>query len=830
MQRQNKIRPPKRSLRHETDEFDQQWDVLREALTDIHNRNSSRLLFEHLYRASYKIVLKKQGERLYTLVQEFEGKWFAEQVIPQLQAMIAPNLINVAVEAGTSAHERREMGDTFMKGLKEAWENHRMSMNMVADILMYLDKGFLKESRGTSIFVTTIGLFRDHLVNPNTVVGHDRTFSLFDILSTVILDHIDMEREGDVINRSLIHSCVKMLEDLYETDEEMDADRLYLVRFEPHLLEASRTFYRNEALKLLRNGDASVWIRQTHRRLLEEEERCRTTLSTLSIEKMTRAVEAELISAHLNDFLALENNGLRQMLDDDRVEDLAILYQLVARVDPSKDLLKKGVLNRILALGAEIEKNLNTIDFSVAQGDAAENPAAEKPKSQALSQQAQQTAAAIKWVHDVLDLRAKFDVIWEKSFAQDPGLQTTMTKGFSDFIHQFGRSSEFVSLYIDENLKRGIRGKSDLEVTAILDRSIVMIRYLKDKDLFERYYQKHLGRRLLHSRASSEEAEKQLITMMQLELGKHFTSKFEGMFKDITISEELSTKYGEHIRSLGDVDVHHKPIDLSISVLTSNSWPPDIMGRPAQVGRGDGLPAVDCNYPPEIKRLQDSFFKFYLKDRSGRVLTWVGSAGSADIKCVFPPVKGMSGPLSRERRYELNVSTYGMVVLMLFNSLEDGETLSFEDIQAETNIPPKDLSRALASLSINPKARVLLKEPASKTIRPGDKFSFNSGFVSKAIKIKAPVINSQSKVEGDEERQRTEDKNDETRRHMIDAAIVRIMKSRKELAHNALLAEVIGQLVSRFQPDVAMIKTRIEDLIAREYLERLDESGYKYMA
>lgn len=45
------------------------------------------------------------------------------------------------------------------------------------------------------------------------------------------------------------------------------------------------------------------------------------------------------------------------------------------------------------------------------------------------------------------------------------------------------------------------------------------------------------------------------------------------------------------------------------------------------------------------------------------------------------------------------------------------------------------------------------------------------------------------------------------------------------------MTEVINQLATRFKPDVAMIKRRIEDLLTREYLDRSDEPGiYVYMA
>lgn len=54
-------------------------------------------------------------------------------------------------------------------------------------------------------------------------------------------------------------------------------------------------------------------------------------------------------------------------------------------------------------------------------------------------------------------------------------------------------------------------------------------------------------------------------------------------------------------------------------------------------------------------------------------------------------------------------------------------------------------------------------------------------------------------------------------------------RQRKELTHTQLTTEVIGQLAGRFKPEISMIKKRIEDLLAREYLERVD-NAYRYLA
>jgi cullin 3 len=68
---------------------------------------------------------------------------------------------------------------------------------------------------------------------------------------------------------------------------------------------------------------------------------------------------------------------------------------------------------------------------------------------------------------------------------------------------------------------------------------------------------------------------------------------------------------------------------------------------------------------------------------------------------------------------------------------------------------------------------------------------------------------------------------------VIEAAIVRIMKQRKELSHQALINETLTQLAQQFKPDVTMIKKKIESLIEREYLERIEDAklpSYRYLA
>lgn len=723
-------------------------------------------------------MLRKKGDELYDRVKEFEEQWFSSEVMPQIRVLITKNLIDIALGGvtGATANERRLTGERFLKGLKDSWEDHNQCMNMTTDVLMYMDRAYCKDNHKPTIFTSTMGLFRDHILRSKMGASEDSNLLTFDILNSVVLDQIHMERDGDIIDKNLIRSCMYMLEGLYETDEENENEKIYLTVFEEAFLKQSEIFYQKECDALLRESDASTWLRQTAKRLVEENDRCGTTISQLSDAKITRVVENELIRAHLSEFITMEGSGVRAMIDNDRFHDLELLYRHIKRIDEKKELLQNALQSRVVEMGSDINKSILATNFAVTTNQAA---AAEAPQDGALKTKvpppnaaAQQTAAAIKWVDEVLLLKDKFDKIWKDCFAGDKVLETALTRSFSGFINVFPRSSEYVSLFIDDNLKRGIKGKTEVEVDQVLDKATTLLRYITDKDMFERYYKKHLARRLLLGKSESGEVERQMISRMKQEIGNYFTNKLEGMFKDMTLSEELTSGYRTHIQKLGDVD--KTQIDLGVSVLTSNFWPMEVMGGAASRSEDGTRQAI--NWPAEVKSLQDSFTKYYLKERNGRQLSWLGFTGTADMRCVFPSIAGKEGVLGRERRHEITVSTSSMVVLLLFNNLTHGETLSFEEIQQRTLIPAAELVRILTALAILPKARVLTKDPATKLVKPGDRFAFNESFTSKAVKIKAPTITAVNKVEADDERKETEGRNDEQRAGVIEACVVRIMK------------------------------------------------------
>eukprot|EP00106_Octopus_bimaculoides_P015369 XP_014782811.1 PREDICTED: cullin-3-like [Octopus bimaculoides] len=222
-------------------------------------------------------------------------------------------------------------------------------------------------------------------------------------------------------------------------------------------------------------------------------------------------------------------------------------------------------------------------------------------------------------------------------------------------------------------------------------------------------------------------------------------------------------------------------VDLFVRVLTTGFWP--TQSAPPR-----------CNIPQAPRSAFETFRRFYLAKHSGRQLTLQPQLGSADLHaCFYGPRKeessdGASASSSKgPRKHIIQVSSFQMCVLMLFNT--HGK-MTYEDIKSETDIPEKDLLRAIQSLAVGKIAqRVLHKDPKTKEIEPDHIFTVNDQFTSKLFRVKIQTV-AGNKGEAEPERKETRNKVDEDRKHEIEAAIVRIMKARKKLQHNVLVAEV----------------------------------------
>lgn len=181
-----------------------------------------------------------------------------------------------------------------------------------------------------------------------------------------------------------------------------------------------------------------------------------------------------------------------------------------------------------------------------------------------------------------------------------------------------------------------------------------------------------------------------------------------------------------------------------------------------------------CNVPSILAKSCQSFGQFYLSRHSGRRLTWQYGLGNAEVKARF-----------KSRSHDLNVSTFALVILLLFEDLGDSDFLTYsvclssiynrlrlnksQEIKEATAIADNELKRHLQSLACG-KFKVLKKHPSGREINEDDAFSFNNDFTCPMQKIKIATVSS--KIETTQERKDTRDRIDEERKHQIDVSMV----------------------------------------------------------
>jgi cullin 3 len=249
-------------------------------------------------------------------------------------------------------------------------------------------------------------------------------------------------------------------------------------------------------------------------------------------------VERELIARHMRTLAEMEGSGLVAMFDDDKLDDLARIYSLFKRV--AQPISGLGILRDLLFGHVRDQgKALVNSTSDDGTGGAQRDPVA--------------------FVDELLKLKARYDSIIEGPFAADKLFSNMLSRcarrrgragraagqgasrpapadqhqpasqpggrqrcappacplshdpralpsvarrlrasAFESFVNLNGTAPEFLSLYVDNLLRKEVKGgAAEDETEATLDKVVMLFRFLQEKDVFAKYYKQHLAKRLL---------------------------------------------------------------------------------------------------------------------------------------------------------------------------------------------------------------------------------------------------------------------------------------------------------------------------------------------
>ncbi|KAI3343872.1 ubiquitin ligase subunit CulD [Ustulina deusta] len=669
----------------------------------------------------------------------------------------------------------------MLRAVYKYWVVWDSQSTTIRSIFSYLDRSFLLNNKDFQrINDMAIALFRKMaFTSPQSSDSGMAAKSL-----AGMCDLIDYDRKGDSrFDPALLRDSISMLNVL----------NVYGRLFEPLFLTSS-SVYLNEFADELSAASLKSYISACEKLLSREDDRC-NAFNFDSTTKRQLMNEAHRILIDNYSEKLLDGGSISKILDENSVESMKALY----------DLLRLSNLQKRLKGPWE--------DYIKKAGSAIVND----------------TSRGDEMVVRLLEFRRALDIMVRDAFKKDDDFAHGLRQAFDSFINDkrnmasrntgTSKVGEMIAKYLDMLLRGGLKtlptsllsdvqdrvdaeksgqastGDEDAELDRQLDKALELFRFIEGKGVFEAFYKQDLARRLLMGRSASADAERSMLAKLKSECGSDFTRNLEQMFKDQQMARDEMVSYKAWREGNGRTK---SKLDLNVSILSAAAWPT--------------YPDTQLLLPDEVASQIEQFAAYYINKHTGRRLTWKHSLAHCVVKASFN-----KGPK------ELLVSAYQAVVLTIFNQTD--APISYQQIAERSGLSGQDLDRTLQSLACG-KVRVITKDPRGKDVNPTDTFVVNKSFSDPKFRIK---INQIQLKETKEENKETHERVARDRQFETQAAIVRIMKSRKTMTHANLVAEVINQTKKRGAVDTSEIKQNIEKLIEKDYLER-EGSSYTYLA
>ncbi|XP_017775515.1 PREDICTED: cullin-2 [Nicrophorus vespilloides] len=455
------------------------------------------------------------------------------------------------------------------------------------------------------------------------------------------------------------------------------------------------------------------------------------------------------------------------MVQGERKRDLSNMYSLLKSLPNALNILVDTVLDHSKCQGLE--------SIGTLQGDNIH----------------------VNFVENLLEVYQKYRQQIQEVFSGDQNFMGALDKACSSVINHRPnkgktpcRSPELLAKYCDTLLKKSSKGISEAEVDEKLRKSITIFKYIDDKDVFQKFYARMLAKRLIHQQTQSMDAEEAMINRLKQACGYEFTSKLHRMFTDMSVSADLNNKFNAFLKD-DSIDLG---VNFCIYILQAGAWP---------FGQAIVTP---FSLPQQLVKSVQMFETFYYNRFNGRKLTWLHHLCQAELRLGY-----------LKKPYVVTVQTFQMAILLLF---ETADSLVCKEIRETLLLNADQFQRHAISLV---DSKLLLCD--SEELTPEAVLRLNMEYTNKRTRFR---ITAAIQRESPQEVEHTINSVEEDRKLYLQAAIVRIMKSRKVLKHNALIQEVCAQSKVSFAPSIPMIKKCIEALIDRHYMERTQHSSEEY--
>ncbi|KRY40897.1 Cullin-1 [Trichinella spiralis] len=598
------------------------------------------------------------------------------------------------------------------------WENYRFSSKIVNGLCAYLNRHWIRrindEGNDTIVEIYQLALR----------IWKKVFFEILsDSLTKALLKAVECLRHGEMCNMDLVSgvvnsfvelsSCRKQSNRSLEDDTVDQSLMIYKKYFEEPFLMQTRAFYTIESETFIRENTFSEYMKRVETRMQEENKLCTVYLNKVTLKPLSN------------------------LLVDIFVEQRLDVFQ------------------------AEFKKLLKT----------------EKTEGRTISAFVREQTDPKTYVTAILEVYEKFHILVTDAFRGDYGFVTALDKACSKFINDnkitkkancSSKSPELLARYCDILLKKSPKNPEEAEVESLLNKVMVVFKFIEDKDIFQKFYIRLFAKRLVNQLSASEDTEASMISKLKEACGFEYTSKLQRMFTDIAVSKSITDRFHEY-----EAKCKIEGVQTNVMVLSSGAWP-------FQASFNFNIPAPVETY-------------------TGRKLSWLFNCSRVEMAAHC-----------YDRNYTLLTSAYQAAVLEQFNYSPKCMLLQlFEATNIRLDLLQQVIGQLIKFNVLGAKIGDSVIDVKDSNDDGEDALGFDSviflgDFRSRKVRVDLTKVSLKAEISQEHE---TVEKNvDEDRRLLIQACIVRTMKMRKALNHNQLISEVISQLSSRFTPRIQMIK------------------------
>lgn len=701
---------------------------------------------------------------------------------------------------------------SLLKKYLETFEIYRSSARAIANTSQILARFWIPSQRASKkdvreIAPLSIWVWREYCYK-----------ALKEQLLSALFSYIERDRNGAMLDKSLVRDMIESLNAIALDDSR----KFYEQEFEARFLEETKAYYVNESTNFLSSNSISDYMTKAEERIKEESSNCEASYKD-TLAKLEQALNFALIENHMESLQAT----FKSMLTADRQQDMTRFYFLLSRV-------ANGLTNSAKTFEEHV----------AAQGVAIVKEQASKKTAQAAMK------SAISFIQQTAELYTKYSAQVDQCFLKNSSFKEAFDKAFVTIMNlSAGKftTSRLLNFYLDYLLK-GKAKIAEEEKAAQLEDIARLFSYFRDKDEFAEYARRGLCKRLLARGSGFDEtAEKNFISLLKAQCGNSFTRRLQGMFTDA--EDESIARVKQRFQEWNGDSDKVAGLQLSVQVLNDSFWPISGVDK-------FPLPGQSSEFVASVSKFEE----FYKHETGGsKQLRWLYNHGTV-----------MLSTTEGKAKRELVVTPLQASILLLFNQKD---AWALNEIKAV--LWPGDQSRAKLRASRSSEYDINLMEILKAAIQPLACWSFTAlerstqspaevqteGQAEKSAKGGESEVDAESSAEkindddvftvkidlkkkrrvafpaGSAKQESKQAKQDQVavvkqRAFEVDAAMVRVLKSRNVLSWTELQLQVVDILKVRFLPQAKLLKARLESLIERGFLDRdaNDRTLLKYIA